>query len=143
MTMKLGVWTIFHGAGAALILGTPCGRQCAAWSSLECDPSLRSSKSALAQGWNGTSSGFMSAARLWTYLPLGSQMPDRSAWPSGNRGAGAERLGLPSGVRGTAVGGTFTHCAQTGAQVKKTIATEEAFKRGGVFIQASPGSADY
>jgi len=32
---------------------------------------------------------------------------------SGSRGAGAERLGLPSGVRGICGGGTFAHWAMT------------------------------
>src|SRR6266566_1264911 len=126
MTMNPGVWMSFHGGGAALILGTPAGRHCAVGSSFECEPLLRSSNSALAQAWNGTSSGFRSAARFCTYLPLGCQIPDRSGLPSGNRDAGAEKFGLPSGVRGIAAGGAFTHCARTGAQTRTRIAMEEA-----------------
>src|ERR1700688_3168823 len=103
-----GVWMILNGGGAPLTLGTPGGRQFAVDSSPECDPSARSSASALAQGWNGTSPGLRSTARLTTYLlPLGSQIPDRSGCPSGDRGAGAERFGLPFGKRGIAGGGTF------------------------------------
>src|SRR5437016_14042879 len=59
-------------------------------------------------------------------LPLGSQIPDRSGWPSGNRGAGAERFGLPSGARGIAGAGTFTHCACAGAQIRTRIAMDWA-----------------
>src|ERR1700685_2902156 len=106
--MNPGVWTIFHGAGAASILGTPCGRQFASGSSLECEPSARWSNSALAHGWKGTSPGFRSTAmsrRKW--LALGSQIPERSGWPSAARGAGAERLGLP-------FDGTLPHCAEIG-----------------------------
>src|SRR3989442_1701198 len=101
ITRNPGAWTIFHGTGAASILGTPWGRQFAAGSSRECDPSTRESNSALAHGWNGTSSGLRSAAMFPTYLLLlGSQMPDRSGLPSGNRGAGPKRFGFPSDVGG-------------------------------------------
>src|SRR6185436_14524550 len=41
-------------------------------------------------------------------------MPERSGFPSGERGAGAERFGLPSAVRGTEEGGTLVHCARAG-----------------------------
>src|ERR1700682_5216065 len=41
-----------------------------------------------------------------------SQIPDKSVWPSGSRGgAGAERLGFPSGRRGIPGVGRLTHCA--------------------------------
>src|SRR2546426_3670065 len=94
--MTSDFWIIFQGGGEALILGTPRGRQFAGGSSPECEPSARSSTSALAQGINGTSPGLRSAAMSRMYLaPPDSQTPDRSGWPSGDRGAGAERLGLP------------------------------------------------
>src|SRR5205085_5264708 len=93
----------------------------------ECAPVLRSSNRAFDQGWNGTSPGFRSAARSCTYLLLlGSHTPDRSGLPSGNRGAGAERFGFPSGVRGMLARGTFTHWAWTGAHARARAAMEEA-----------------
>src|SRR5438128_10678095 len=80
---------------------------------------------ALAQGWNGMSSGFRSAARFRIHLlAAGSQIPDRSGLPSGNRGAAAERFGFPSAVRGIAGAGTFDHCAPAGAHISRTIAVE-------------------
>ena len=65
----------------------------------------------------------MSTAYLF---PLGSQIPDKSGCPSGNRGAGAERFGLPSGARGMAEAGTFTHCAYTGALLRTRITINRA-----------------
>src|SRR6516162_1049174 len=122
--MNFGVWTIFHGAGAASILGTPWGRQLASGSSLEWEPSMRCSKSALAHVWNGTWPGWRSAARLRRYLlALGSQTPERSGLPPANRGAGAERLGRPSPVRGMPESGTLVHCATRGEDIQKTAAS--------------------
>src|SRR2546428_8418460 len=96
--MMSDFWIPLHGGGEALILGTPRGRQFAGGSSPECEPSARWSTSALAQGINGTSPGLRSAAMSRMYLAVpDSQTPDRSGWPSGDCGAGAERLGLPSG----------------------------------------------
>src|SRR5438093_1943194 len=103
--MTSDFWITFHGGGEALILGTPRGRQFAGGSSPECEPSARSSTSALAQGINGTSPDLRSAAISTMYLALpDSQTPDRSGWPSGDRGAGAERLALrpaPFGIPGS------------------------------------------
>src|SRR2546428_8824434 len=72
----------------------------------------------------GTSSGFRSEAMLFRYFggtPVFAgprfgihHNPDRSGLPSGERGAGAERLGLPSAVRGTLACLTFSHCAKAG-----------------------------
>src|ERR1700730_2787838 len=119
MTRDPGAWTIFHGAGAALILGTPWGRQFASGSSREWAPSMRESNSALAHGWNGTSSGLRSAAMFLTYLaPSGSQIPDRSGLPSADRGRGAERFAVPSAVRGTPVRGILVHCADNDVDIK-------------------------
>src|SRR5262245_3918491 len=101
---------ILHGAGASSTFGTPCGRQLASGSSFQCTPAARSSYTAFAQGWKGTSS-FRSFARFRRYPVGGLQMPERSGLPSGSRGAGAERFGLPSAVRGTDEAGTFVHCA--------------------------------
>src|ERR1700689_961206 len=114
--MNPDVWTIFHGAGAASILGTPCGRQFASGSSFERDPVSRSANIALAQGWKGTSPGFKSAARSRTYLlALGSQIPERSGCPSAVFGAGAERFSL--------LVGRFTHCALAGSACRQSTAT--------------------
>src|SRR5215471_17997131 len=70
---------------------------------------------ALADGWNGTGS-FKSFARSLKYPVGGFQTPEKSGFPSGNRGAGAERFGLPSAVSGIALGGTLFHhgCADSG-----------------------------
>src|SRR5436190_23953477 len=107
--MMSDFWIIFQGGGEALILGTPRGRQFAGGSSPECEPSARSSTSALAQGINGTSPGLRSAAMSRMYLaPPDSQTPDRSGWPSADRGAGAEWLGLPSGLFGIPPAGNVT-----------------------------------
>src|SRR2546425_9321159 len=72
----------------------------------------------------GTSSGFRSEAMLFRYFggtPVFAgprfgihHKPDRSGLPSGDGGAGAERLGLPSAVRGTFACLTFSHCAKAG-----------------------------
>src|SRR6266516_3351749 len=145
MTMNPGVWMSCHGGGAALILGTPAGRHCAVGSSFECEPLLRSSNSALAQAWNGTSSGFRSAARFCTYLPLGSQIPDRSGRPSASRGAGAARFGLPSDVRGIARAGTFSHWAPAGRHIKESTIKPRGntfLDLSSIFITAS-GGVDY
>src|SRR5207237_5955612 len=110
--MRSDFCMIFQGGGEAVTLGTPRGRQLAGGSSPEWEPSARSSTSALAHGINGTSPGLRSAAISRMYLaPPDSQTPDRSGWPSGDRGAGAERLGLPSGPLGILSVGTFTHWA--------------------------------
>ena len=69
-----------------------------------------------AHDWNGTSS-FRSLARFLRYPVGGFQMPERSGLPSARRGAGADRSGRPSGVRGIAFGGTFAHWADTGAPI--------------------------
>ena len=59
----------------------------------------------------------------------GFQIPDRSGLPSGSRGAGAERLGLPSAVRGTVDAGTLLHCAAAGeAQTSaRIVSCDQAF----------------
>src|SRR5689334_9594590 len=83
---------------------------------------MRCSKSALAHGWYGTGSGLISAAISRTnLLALGDHTPDRSGLPPAKRGAGAERFGLPSLVRGIASGGTLVHCAQRGIDIKNRI----------------------
>src|ERR1700737_903246 len=51
-------------------------------------------------------------------LAVGSQMPDRSGLPSRVRGAGAERFGFPSAVRGIAPAGTLVHCAISGRDIR-------------------------
>src|ERR1041385_8832265 len=117
-----GVWTRRQGAGAHRTFGTPCGRQLASGSSRHFAPDARMSYSAFAHGWNGTVS-FESFIRSRTYPSGGFHTPDRSGLPSGRRGAGAERLILPSGVRGTFERGTFCHCADTDTPAATTIGT--------------------
>src|SRR5262245_43252813 len=73
----------------------------------------------------GTSSGFRSEAMLFRYFggtPVFAgpgfgihHRPDKSGLPSGVRGAGADRLGLPSAVLGMLVCLTFSHCPRAGA----------------------------
>src|SRR6185312_3203245 len=119
IAMYPGVWTIFHGAGAPLIFGTPCGRQLASGSSFSWAPSMRDSYSVFAQAWNGTSPGFRSAAMSRTYLlAFGSQMPERSGWPSAVFGAAAERF-VP-------LEGMFRHCPCTDAQSNRQAERQRA-----------------
>src|SRR5215510_16290457 len=138
--MTSDFWITFHGGGEALILGTPRGRQFAGGSSPECEPSARWSTSVLAQGINGTSPGLRSAAMSRMYLALpDSQTPEKSGWPSGDRGAGAERFGLPSAPRGIPAEGIFTHCAQTGVHIHNATVIDGKIpdthlRFGGVFI---------
>src|SRR5262245_40392502 len=106
--IRSGVWTTLHGAGANRTLGTPSGRQFVSGSSRQCNPAARSSKIALADGWNGTGS-FRSFVRSLKYPIGGFQTPEKSGLPSGKRGAGADRSGLPSVVRGIALAGTLLH----------------------------------
>src|ERR1700722_6082246 len=75
------------------------GRHCALGSSL-LSVSLRRLYSAAAQDWKGTSSGFRSAAMLIMYFVTPIHKPVRSGFPSGLRGAGEVRSGLPSAVLG-------------------------------------------
>lgn len=72
---------------------------------------IRSLLSASAHGWIGNSPALKSAARSAYFLLTSSpnQIPDRSGFPSGLRGAGARRFGLPSLVFGI-LAGTFNHC---------------------------------
>src|SRR5580704_5346468 len=128
---------ILNGTGVTLILGTPCGKQFASDSSPACTPVMRSLVSAAAQGCIGTSPGFRSAARFCKYFGPGAiQIPDRSAFPSGLRGAGAVRFGLPSLVRGIVLSGSFNHCAGNGdsAADKNTQLTILIFESIGAII---------
>src|SRR5437867_1309797 len=76
------------------------------------------------------SSTFRLAAKFcgWpSYVFSGLQIPDRSGLPSGNRGAGADRFGAPSVVRGTLAAGTFVHCACRGSHTRtRTVTMKEA-----------------
>src|SRR5215510_9091406 len=72
---------------------------------------------ALAAGLNGTGS-FTSFVRSLKYPKGGFQTPDKSGFPSGNRGAGAAKFGLPSGVRGIVLGGTLVQpCATSDSDI--------------------------
>src|ERR1039457_6480557 len=60
----------------------------------------------------------------WTALPIGQgnpQIPERSGLPSSVLGAGAARLGFPSGNRGIPEVGEFSHCAERGEEITQTI----------------------
>src|ERR1700681_4970460 len=51
-------------------------------------------------------------------------MPEKSALPPGNFGAGPERFGFPSAVRGVRGSGRFSHCAESGSVVTLTMAIQ-------------------
>src|SRR5438876_11672654 len=109
--------------------GTPCGRHSADESSFSWMPVFRSSSSAWAHGWYGMLSTCRFAAKfagLPSYVFSGLQIPDRSGLPFGNRGGGAERFGLPSGVRGILVGGSFALCDLRGVHNRTWKAIEVA-----------------
>src|SRR5262245_5324365 len=120
-----------------LMAGTPVGLQRADGDSLPWLSSL-CINSALAHGWNGTSSCFRSAATLLKYAEnrifstfwrnwfgsgSASQVPDKSIFPSAVFGAGAERSGLPSDVLGKELRGSFIHCGEA-AETKNNTTTE-------------------
>src|SRR2546430_4869668 len=75
---------------------------------------------------NGIFSTFI---RLDVASRSASQTPDKSGFPSRAFGAGAERFGLPSRVRGIEPSEDFIHCAEAGAgninRVAATAATIE------------------
>ena len=81
-------------------------------------------------------------SRMYLAL-LDSQTPDKSGWPSGDRGAGAERLGLPSGPFGIPWVGDFhplaidrrTNQYQHGYRKRNSEYTSARFSR--VFILTS------
>jgi hypothetical protein len=98
--------------------------------------------SAASHGWYGKPPGRPSP-KLMPLIPIGSsgpqtsdsgscarphivsavsQMPENSGLPSGLRGAGAARLGLPSAVRGTPAVGYFSHWPNTvGDSTTRTV----------------------
>src|SRR5262245_30238330 len=90
--------------------GTPPTMQRAVGSSLLFDD-RRSLYKVSAHGWKGMSSGLRSFAMFPTYPGAGCQSPDISGLPSVILGAGAERLGFPSTVRGILGVGKLYHCA--------------------------------
>ena len=53
-------------------------------------------------------------------------MPEKSTFPSGVRGAGASRIGLPSAVRGTPGVGYDGHCALNEADMAARTAITPA-----------------
>src|ERR1700674_757139 len=74
------------------------------------------------------SSGLRSGTALSRQLLWIRQTPDRSGLPSADRGAGAERLGLPSGVLGTPAVGRLGHCAVSGDNdAERTIRLASVF----------------
>ena len=63
----------------------------------------------------------MSAARFCKYLPSTVRhRPDKSGLPSAAFGAGADKIGLPSGVRGVFGSVTVTHCANAAVLMAQT-----------------------
>src|SRR5207253_1569465 len=92
------------------------------------DPSARCLKTVSAQGWNGTSPGFRSAAMSARYLAATWYIPESAGLPSAFFGAGAERFGLPSGVRGIPGVGILSHCAGANT-ARASVATMIRVKR--------------
>src|SRR5260370_42049497 len=83
--------------------------------------------------------GLRSAAIFRRYgLFIGPrQMPDRSTLPSAVRGTGADRFGLPSGVRGMPGVLIVSHCAAKGADSKNAkVVTAAAAGNSLAFIQS-------
>ncbi len=144
ITTSPGVCTIFRGCGCSWNWSRPIGRQCASglsllWSSLRCfsrsaahgrsgrppfmfEPML---KKVAAGGALGSDDGAPPR-------PVGPfcHSPDRSGLPSGIRGAGAARLGLPSAVFGTPAGRWFGHCAEARAgRAANATAASNVFMR--------------
>src|SRR5438093_327208 len=83
--------------------------------------SERSLYKAAAQGCIGAPPG-PAARSCSSRLSAARQSPDRSGLPSTAFGAGADTIGLPSGVRGVFGSFTFTHCANAATFIAKTIA---------------------
>src|SRR5690242_13140193 len=92
--------------------GAPRGMQCTLGSRPCC--TLRFFTRSAAHGWYGTgplseAAILMNSGEIGVSLDFAPQlalvthpyMPERSGLPSAERGVGAARLGLPSGVRGT------------------------------------------
>src|SRR5688572_551564 len=130
-----GFWTILNGSvRVSIAAGMPCGRHASLGAPT---PSAfwRVSHRAFAHGWNGAPPG-RSAAMLYRYLertrrsvgmtvsPTTSQTPERSGFPSAARGAGAVRLGRPSGNRGVPGVLYDSHWADTGtARIRAATST--------------------
>src|SRR5581483_11768189 len=96
-----------------------------------------------AQGWNGTSP-LKSTAMSRTYrFSRGSQMPERSGFPSRVRGAGADRFIFPSGVCGMPAVGSLVHCAHAGADNSKKVDRNTARESIGRAYMGPPISGDY
>src|SRR6266516_2024888 len=83
--------------------------------------SERSLYKAAAQGCIGAPPG-PAARSCSSRLSAARQSPDRSGLPSTAFGAGADKIGLPSGVRGVFGSFTFTHCANAATFIAKTTA---------------------
>src|SRR5438552_9596162 len=56
-------------------------------------------------------------------MPCVIQSPERSGFPSAFLGAGADRLGLPSAIRGMPGVGYLSHCAAGAAPIINTAAS--------------------
>src|SRR5579872_443846 len=135
--VSLGVWTILNGAGSEFTIGITGGPQRAGGGVVRATVA-RFSYSALSSGRSGDSSGltpartlkkergggssprpFAPPGRIFISSLIGApspcQTPDRSGLPLEARGAGADKLGLPSLVRGAPGSRVFSHCAWTPA----------------------------
>src|SRR5438128_10259360 len=83
--------------------------------------SERSLYKAAAQGCIGAPPG-PAARSCSSRLSAARQSPDRSGLPSTAFGAGADKIGLPSGVRGVFGSFTFTHWANAATFIATTTA---------------------
>src|SRR5262249_15811967 len=92
--------------------------------------SERSLYKAAAQGWRGAPP--ISPARFCKYLPSAVRhKPDKSGLPSASFGAGADKIGLPSGVRGVFGSVTATHWADTAEVIAKEMVMS---RRVGIYL---------
>ena len=115
--MTGGVWMILKGVRSSARTGSPVGRQLALGSSFE-SVARRSLKIFFPSALNGTVSPFFTACARSKTARDACQMPERSGLPSAVVGAGAERLGEPSGSRG--IPGVLypCHCAEAEAVIR-------------------------
>src|SRR5437762_5671393 len=143
MTTSLGVWTILNGEGNESTNGIGDGTQNAGGGSVSATAAFFW-YSATNSWRKGESSGLTPANTLKNDIGGGSsprpltpagrifmsslmgapspcQTPDRSGLPLEARGAGADKLGLPSLVRGIPESRVFSHCAWTPRVVPTSV----------------------
>ncbi len=127
ITTKPGVCTIFHGAGAPSIFGTPCGRQLASGSSSR----MRSIGSRIVQRFRPRQERHVfrfQIHRKVTSILVRVRLPDAGeiGMTIGGPRRRRCRSGFPSAVFGMPLLGRLCHCAPTGAQQTEVTATRQS-----------------